>query len=170
VKRLGVTSIYVTHDQAEAMTMGDRVAVMNAGEVMQIAPPRRIYEDPANSFVASFMGTPPMNLIALECAEARLPAWLGERDRVLVGFRPEHARLDEAEQEGGVALRATVRSVEPLGPETLVYLRAGEHDVRARVPGFGGPAAGADATIAIAPEHLLFFDVEDGLRLEEQRS
>src|SRR5690606_32215239 len=69
VKRLGVTSIYVTHDQAEAMTMGDRVAVMSGGDLMQAAPPRVVYEDPANVFVASFVGTPAMNLVTLPCSD-----------------------------------------------------------------------------------------------------
>jgi multiple sugar transport system ATP-binding protein len=174
VKRLGVTSIYVTHDQAEAMTMSDRVAVMNLGELQQVAPPRRVYEEPANTFVAGFVGTPAMNLLALDFAERkataagvtlRLPAWLDARDRAVVGFRPEHAILGDA--AGGAAIAANVTSTEPLGPETLVYLRAGEHDLRARVPGFGGPAAGDDVTVSVAPGHLLWFHHDGGHRLEE---
>ncbi len=171
VKRLGVTSLYVTHDQAEAMTMGDRVAVLEAGELMQVAPPRVIYEEPANTFVASFVGTPPMNLIPLACEdgaavgpgiEAPLPPGL-ERARVTVGFRPEHVSLAT---ESGARVEAEVVAVEALGPETLVHLRNDTTVLRARIAGFGGPARGARVRASIPLACLSYFDPDTGARLE----
>jgi multiple sugar transport system ATP-binding protein len=102
VRRLGTTSVYVTHDQVEAMTMGDRIAVLRAGELQQVGPPRAIYEAPANTFVAGFLGTPAINLIPLERSGGRyegaalsLPAPPGMAlpDRAIAGVRPEHLRV-----------------------------------------------------------------------------
>ena len=110
--QLGATMIYVTHDQTEAMTMGERIVVMNQGRIQQVAPPLSLYEKPANPFVASFIGTPPMNLF---------PAGILSPDRT-VGLRPEHIRI----VRGGIApdgqkgVSATVDFVEPLGSEPLV--------------------------------------------------
>jgi len=177
VRRLGTTAIYVTHDQAEAMTMGDRVAVLHAGELQQVAPPRTVYEEPANAFVAGFVGTPAMNLVTLECDDGRghgggvtveLPASLADRGSITVGFRPEHialgARAGELEQ-GAACLTAEVTAVEPLGPETLVYLAAGEAKLRARVEGFGGPEPGLEIEARVAPGHLQWFDADSGERI-----
>ena len=109
--RLGCTMLYVTHDQTEAMTMGDRIVVMNAGEVQQVDAPMNVYEKPANPFVASFIGTPPMNLF---------PAGTIDKDRI-TGLRPEHIAV---EPEGsGKGIEAVVDIVEPLGSETLVHVR-----------------------------------------------
>jgi multiple sugar transport system ATP-binding protein len=170
VRRLGTTAIYVTHDQAEAMTMADRVAVLRAGVLQQVDVPRAIYERPANAFVASFVGTPQMNLLTLDCNEGRaraegidfaVPARLAA-ERVQVGFRPEHVRLD-AEGEFAARLEAVVRAVEPLGPETLVYLCVGNEEIRARIPGFGGPEVGTAVTLTVAADHLHWF-AEGGAR------
>ncbi len=172
VKRLGVTAIYVTHDQAEAMTMGDRVAVLDAGELQQVAPPRVVYEQPANTFVATFVGTPAMNVFTLPCADgqARAPGVVVPvRDDALspvtVGFRPEHVRFSAV--DGGARIEAQVVSTESLGPETLVHLRAGEVDVRVRVPGFGGPEANTTVRAWVAREHLHFFDRTTGERVAD---
>jgi ABC-type sugar transport system ATPase subunit len=127
--RLGATMIYVTHDQTEAMTMGDRIVVMEGGRIQQAAPPLEVYDHPANKFVASFIGTPPMNL---------LPPGVLDLGRT-VGVRPEHLRICPVEGDGAPegALLAHVDIVEPLGAETLVHavLDARKTPVVARVPG-----------------------------------
>ena len=109
--RLGCTMLYVTHDQTEAMTMGDRIVVMNAGEVQQVDAPMNVYERPANPFVASFIGTPPMNLF---------PPGTIDPDRI-TGLRPEHIAVEP--EESGKGIEAVVDIVEPLGSETLVHVR-----------------------------------------------
>ena len=115
--------IYVTHDQTEAMTMGERIVVMSRGEIQQVAPPLEIYERPANPFVAGFIGTPPMNLF---------PAGTLAPDRI-TGIRPEHLRLTA--KPGG---NAVVDFVEPLGSETIVHIHFGPTRFPAvvRIPGF----------------------------------
>ena len=141
LERTGITTVYVTHDQAEAMTLGDRVAVMDHGRLQQVAPPQELYERPANVFVAGFIGNPPMNLFPaqLTVSDGRLNLYLGEQflpltlpmptverwlawlDRPLTaGIRPEHLDLIDAEVTG---LRATVVDAEYLGHETLLHVR-----------------------------------------------
>ena len=141
LERTGITTVYVTHDQAEAMTLGDRVAVMDHGRLQQVAPPRQLYEQPINTFVAGFIGNPPMNLfparltatldggLRLLLGDQTLPltlptptvdrwrAWLDAP--LTAGLRPEHLRL--AAGDGG--LSATVGDAEYLGHETLLHLR-----------------------------------------------
>lgn len=167
VRELSTTALYVTHDQAEAMTMGDRVAVLKDGLLQQVAPPREVYERPANAFVASFVGTPEMNLcdLTVEQGEARgdgiaVPVPEAVKGRVTLGIRPEHLRFDG---QGDGRIEAAVTALEPLGPETLVYLAAGPHQLRARVPGFGGPEVGAEVTLSVETAH--WFDAEDGARI-----
>jgi multiple sugar transport system ATP-binding protein len=107
--RTGVTTVYVTHDQIEAIGLGDRVAVMQAGAFRQIGSPQELYNDPANTFVAGFIGTPPMNLL--------------EHGETVVGFRPEHAlpRAAVSQSEGTTAFQVRVTRVEFLGSEWLTY-------------------------------------------------
>ncbi len=126
-RKLGITMVYVTHDQVEAMSMADRVILMNHGRIEQNGAPVDLYETPANAFVARFIGTPPMNLMPLE-------------DGGMLGVRPEHIRLAGA---GGVA--ATVESVEYLGGDSLIACRVGKAPVAVRVPGSTALRAG-DAT------------------------
>ena len=109
--RLGATMVYVTHDQVEAMTMGERIVVMNGGRIQQAAAPLEVYHRPANRFVASFIGTPPMNLV---------PPGILDLGRT-VGIRPEAVRVEKADDGAGDGLSATVDLVEPLGAETLVH-------------------------------------------------
>jgi len=144
IKRLvsdaGITTIYVTHDQIEAMALATRIAVMNQGEMVQIGNPLEVYDRPATSFVAGFIGSPPMNMFDGRLNDAEnfevSPRFLGEamsparlrriRDRapsigdVVVGIRPEHLKLSPSDQ----ATSAIVELVEPLGQDTYVYLRA----------------------------------------------
>jgi multiple sugar transport system ATP-binding protein len=106
-RRVGTTTIYVTHDQVEAMAMGDRIMVLNKGVVRQIGTPKEVYDDPADTFVATFLGSPPMNLI--------------EIDSVIAGFRPEHFRLSEEVKESAkVGFKFRVENVEYLGAEFIV--------------------------------------------------
>ncbi|MGZ8694254.1 MAG: ABC transporter ATP-binding protein [Gaiellaceae bacterium] len=158
-KRLAVTTVYVTHDQVEAMTMGDRVAVLSAGVLQQVDAPRMIYDRPANLFVASFIGSPPMNLamssleaadggLALRLGDARialtpdvvaakgLDGWAGKP--VIVGVRPED--IDDASPGGGGpgTLRASIERVEALGASLLAYFR-----VDAEAPRSAGVVAAA---------------------------
>ena len=180
-QKVGATMIYVTHDQVEAMTMGDRIAVLEAGELQQCADPRTLYARPANTFVAGFIGTPAVNLLegrvsadgrGLEVAGV---SWsLGEAQRaalagragaaITVGVRPEDLR---PVGEGAPGLAARVELVEPLGSETLVHWtsRAGAHVSRATSGGI--PRAGDTASLGARPEALLLFDPSSGVSLLE---
>lgn len=139
-RRLGFTAIYVTHDQTEAMTLGDRVAVLKKGVLQQIASPRELYEQPANLFVAGFIGAPSMNFLPAHVGNGKMQTPLGElqmperllnaaegRDVVLLGVRPEHfedAKLvDSALREHGTTFTAQVNHTEWLGNEQYGYIR-----------------------------------------------
>ena len=123
-QRLGATMIYVTHDQTEAMTMGERIVVMEGGRIRQAAAPLEVYDHPATPFVASFIGTPPMNL---------LPPGVFDLGRT-VGIRPEHLQVERGAGDG---LMVTVDLVEPLGAETIVHtvLEGRKTPILVRVPG-----------------------------------
>ncbi|TAM86105.1 ABC transporter ATP-binding protein [bacterium] len=157
-RKLGTTIIYVTHDQVEAMGLGDRVAVMNHGRVLQIGTPRDVYDDPADTFVATFLGSPPMNLVELNEA-----TWLG--------FRPERflPRASFVAAADVAAFRFLVRHVEYLGSDRLVYGRldgesADEKDVIATVPvTVDQPiAAGETYDFAVDRRALRYFDRRSG--------
>jgi multiple sugar transport system ATP-binding protein len=167
VRRLGVTALYVTHDHAEAMTLGDRVAVLRAGELQQVATPREIYEAPANDFVAGFVGSPRINLARgqNEGGEVRVgpfrlrpPGGLGPGD-VEVGVRPESVRLGE-----GSGAEGEVSAVEPLGAETHLVLEVGGLSLRARVPGFSPLGRGDRVRVSLDEGALHFFDPSRGGR------
>lgn len=150
--------------------MADRIAVMSAGRLQQVAAPRAVYEAPANLFVASFLGAPPINLIELarEGSElvaptVRIAAPRADMpERVTIGFRPEHVHLGGT---GEIVLDARVLDVEPLGAETHVHLEAGAISLRARAPGFDAPPRGATIRAAIEPRRLLWFDARSGERI-----
>jgi multiple sugar transport system ATP-binding protein len=159
---LGATMIYVTHDQVEAMTMGDRICIMNGGKVVQIGEPLDVYRDPADMFVASFLGSPPTNLLpgvfngaSLNIGETKLPfTKRGNSDEVILGIRPEDIRIDGA----GPHTQGEVLAVEPLGAETIVRFRiAGvASDVLVRGPRTVAARVGDRAPIAfdLASAHL----------------
>jgi len=157
-KRIGTTTIYVTHDQVEAMAMGDRVVVMNLGKVRQIGTPRDVYDDPADTFVATFRGSPPMNLVEAEGA--------------LVGFRPEHLRPAQAARaDGALPLSFRFSHEEYLGAERILYgwIENGPfHGSKAiaRLPStWGGRVSASEpAAFEVARENLKFFDPETGRR------
>jgi multiple sugar transport system ATP-binding protein len=175
--RLETTAIYVTHDQVEAMTLGDRVVVMRDGMVQQEGAPLQLYERPANRFVAGFIGSPAMNFIAVTIVATGDPLWAeapGLRVRVpphkaqalrrysgqrlILGLRPETLRPTSASAAGDYAFDATIEVVEPLGSEILLDTRVGETPVVARVD----PGVRANAherlRLAFEPERAHFFD------------
>ena len=189
-RRLGATMIYVTHDQVEAMTMGQRICVMNKGKVAQIGRPLEVYRQPADAFVARFLGSPPMNLMPgrvtthggaafAEVGPSRLPlaAWSASAlaaagGEVLVGVRPEALSLVGSGRDGGDAagapgtatLAGSVNAIEPLGAETLlvVDLEGGVGEVTARVHRDVVLALGDAVRLAIAPGALYLFDRATG--------
>ena len=154
--RLGTTTIYVTHDQIEAMTMGDRIAVMNLGFLQQIGTPRELYTTPANTFVATFIGSPAMNLVP----SGALGVGIGGADR-LVGFRPEHVQLGDGKPDSA-HWQATVEVVQYLGDEQLAYLRLGEAEIVAKLPLEAELELGREAAFAVPFQKLLLFDAETG--------
>jgi len=160
--RTRTTMIYVTHDQVEAMTLADRVAVLDRGRLQQIAPPREVYERPANAFVAGFIGNPPMNLFPARVLASAVPA------ARTAGVRPEAIALVTANADG--ALRAVVEHVECLGHESLVHARVdgspGGEPVRvvARVDGMPTVGPGDTVGLGIDPAHVHLF-AEDGRTL-----
>ncbi|MDX6589217.1 MAG: multiple sugar transport system ATP-binding protein, partial [Solirubrobacterales bacterium] len=131
-KRLGTTMVYVTHDQTEAMTLGDRVAVMRAGVLQQVGAPAELYENPKNLFVAGFIGSPAMNFMPGELSGGRVKLPIGEVDvadlpdgRVIAGLRPENfedvAVVGDLKQERGLVFEAEVDLVESLGSDLYLY-------------------------------------------------
>ena len=147
--RLQTTMIYVTHDQTEAMTMGERIVVMEGGRIQQAAPPMEVYDRPANKFVASFIGTPPMNL---------LPPGVLDLGRT-TGLRPEHVRVVARTGAPG-ELPATVDIVEPLGAETIVHavLDGRRLPVLARVPGSTPFTHGDKVTLVADMSKAVYFE------------
>jgi multiple sugar transport system ATP-binding protein len=180
-RRLGVTTVYVTHDQVEAMTLGDRVVVLRDGVVQQVDTPIQLYETPCNAFVAGFMGSPAMNLLVLELnadgarlGDATLPiqrSILDELARrgariVTIGIRPEHLRL--ADHNGG--LPVAVEVVEALGAESYVYGRVtlpdgSERQLVLRSEARAAPSKGSIAHVNIPADRLHLFDADSGERL-----
>ncbi|MGV1007108.1 MAG: ABC transporter ATP-binding protein [Dermatophilaceae bacterium] len=184
-RRLGVTTVYVTHDQTEAMTMGDRIAVLRDGQLQQIDTPREMYAHPANTFVAGFIGSPTMNLVTVPVLEgglafgnhridvphARLSAATRE---VVVGVRPEDVEMST--DEDGLAL--TVEAVEEMGADTYVYATPVDPTVElvgaeeetpkpfiARLDGRQPPRRGQTVYVYPTPDHLHVFDCEQGVRI-----
>jgi ABC-type sugar transport system ATPase subunit len=153
-QRLGATIVYVTHDQVEAMTMGSRVAVMDAGVLQQVGPPQEVYDRPANTFVARFIGTPPMDLF---------PPHTLEDSRDIVGVRPEHVTIDT---DG--SLWAKITLIEALGHERHVSCALDDGTVVVvRVPGHVSvPPEGSDVRLGALAGHLHRFDASTGTRLD----
>jgi len=180
-RRLGVTTVYVTHDQVEAMTMGDRVAVMKDGVLQQCDTPRALYDSPVNAFVAGFIGSPPMNLVEGQIVESgvaiggtTVPLERPGRPvgtRVTAGVRPESLDL----VADGHGIPAVVNVVEELGAEAYVYAYLAEHfdtagvtaasDLIARVEPHDAPAIGERISLRVKSGSLLLFDADSGERL-----
>jgi sn-glycerol 3-phosphate transport system ATP-binding protein len=169
-RRFDTTSIYVTHDQLEAMTLADMLVVMNGGRVEQIGHPLAVYRKPATTFVAAFIGAPPMNLLPLDTDAFR--ALMGAEapaGGVILGIRPEDLELapDGTAPAGGVALPMAVDASEQVGPESFVYGTLGRGgDIIVRVPGQSVPAPGAQTVAVARREKLHLFSADGTRRLE----
>ena len=187
-QRLAATMIYVTHDQVEAMTMGDRIVVMNQGRVQQVGAPLEIYARPVNKFVAGFIGAPPMNFIEGELAEAEGRLFFQELEgplrmavdeahrealrncgarRVTLGIRAEDFReaealsaMTEEERKHWRALTARVEVVEPMGAEVYLYLTTGRHGLVARLEPHVRAAAGQEKQLIINAAKAHYFDAK----------
>ncbi|MFG6460315.1 ABC transporter ATP-binding protein [Roseateles sp. DXS20W] len=182
-QRVGRSAVYVTHDQTEAMTLGQRIAVLKAGRLQQLGTPQQVYQRPANLFVAQFLASPPMNLLparlepegeftltlqgagAMSWRPAALPL---PRERLLgrpllLGWRAESVRVEEG--GAALALQAPVLLVEPTGVDSLVQLQLGEHRLHWRCAGWPALQAGEVVTLRLPEAALLVFDAETGERL-----
>ena len=175
--------VYVTHDQVEAMTLGNRIVVMNAGRVQQVGAPLELYERPDNAFVATFIGSPPMNLVPARLtrdgglrvvadggafAVAAPDAWGvlldgGAERRILYGIRPEHLRVEASGATDGITARLDL--VEPMGAELYLSLRAGEQEIMARVAPQPLPPVGSEIVLGVDEAHAHCFDAESLVRL-----
>ena len=183
---LAATMIYVTHDQVEAMTLGDRIVVMNAGRVQQVDTPLALYDRPANRFVAGFIGSPAMNFVT-GVITASSPRDEGQRTmfvpsdnaftipvssmdqangrRVEVGVRPEDIAIDDRAPDRRFSFSARIDLVEPLGNETFVHTAVGSHTITARSTTRELPPVDSVVTLSVDPSRLHWFDAETGERL-----
>jgi ABC-type sugar transport system ATPase subunit len=157
-RELGTTMIYVTHDQGEAMTLGSRVAVMRRGAIVQAGSPLELYRKPVNTFVATFLGSPPMNLLN-HAEETKSGAG------VTIGVRPEHVEVASSPGTGWDCARVSV--VEPMGSETLVTLDYRGQRLVARVPGDRQFEPGQSVGVRLPPDRVLMFDASSGDRISE---
>jgi len=178
-RRLHATMVYVTHDQIEAMTLGQRIVVFRNGEIQQIDTPMNLYTKPRNIFVAGFLGSPAMNFfrgtlrrdggLALAADGLRLPlpdapelAAAGERE-IVVGIRPEDFKLQAG--AGAQTLQAQLEVIEPVGNEVFLHLRAGHAEIVVRTPPVQLPDAGATVTLGYATAALHAFDAATEQRI-----
>jgi multiple sugar transport system ATP-binding protein len=183
-QRVGKTTIYVTHDQVEAMTLASRIAVMHRGELQQFAEPRIVYDRPVNMFVAGFMGSPSMNFLDAEIADGQgatlrltnggsepltlelaMPlAGQGAVSNVILGVRPEHISLHRperaADKRACAVVPAAVEIVEPTGAETMVGLRLAGREITARFEPHEAPEVGQIVTLAIDMSKACLFDAK----------
>ena len=184
-QRVGTTTIYVTHDQVEAMTMGDRIVVMKLGFLQQVGTPEELYTRPRNLFVAGFIGSPAMNLVPVEPVSTDGNAMLRNggfavqvperflaiaaaqgRRQMVVGLRPEHFNVANGTAEQAATVPAVVEVVEYLGDEQLVHLRAGEIPLVAKLPVEPRLAAGQSVELGLPLDKLYLFDQESESALE----
>ncbi len=177
-RQLGTTMIYVTHDQVEAMTLGQRIVVLKDGQIQQIDTPMALYDRPANLFVAGFLGSPAMNVLrgtaqaeGLRLDDGTVVPWHGAAPvpatpgrALIVGVRPEDLHLVQAGAPGSFA--ATVENIEPVGNEIFVHLLAGKLALVARVAPRALPAPGEPIGLQLDPARLHCFDPADERRLE----
>ncbi|MCU1648787.1 MAG: transporter ATP-binding protein [Nocardia sp.] len=180
-RRLGATFLYVTHDQVEAMTMATRIALLNGGRIEQVGTPEELYDQPRTTFVAGFLGSPPMNLfpaqvirregelwVRADGVEAALDITAPEDDNdtsVIAGIRPERLRIDDA----ATAVRGQVTMVENLGSEELVHVTAGSVELCVRAARPAGVRAGEDIGLSVDPRDIHLFEADSGLRLSWQQ-
>ena len=181
-----VTTVYVTHDQVEAMTMADRIVLMNGGEIQQVASPERLYAEPANVFAAGFIGSPKINLFSaqvdhsggestLRCLDTAVPVTTEIADQlrsarsetVTVGIRPEDIVLRPATDHdpGRAAIAGTVEVIEPLGAETHIAVRVGDETLTCRTPPRSGFELGSTINLSFDITQATIFDGTSGLRV-----
>ena len=165
-QRIGATMIYVTHDQIEALTLADRVAVMQGGKIQQLDTPMAIYARPATKFVAAFVGSPAMNFVAGKLAGGvfsaeglQVPVAVSGGGAVTFGIRPEHVTMAAS----GIA--ASVEMIEPMGADTLVWCRVGALPLSMRISGQTRITLGEQLKLVFPPEHISIFDDATGARL-----
>jgi ABC-type sugar transport system ATPase subunit len=171
-QRLGVTTVYVTHDQVEAMTLADRMVVMHDGCIQQVGRPLDIYARPANTFVAGFIGSPPLNLLPVSASGMlRLPQPLPSlgSEVATIGIRPESISLRASDLRRPLHFTAHLELVEALGAESLLHLRLGEWPLLARVPGTVTVSAGDRLDLAMDGSALCFFG-QDGKLIEDNNT
>ncbi|SJM65657.1 Glycerol-3-phosphate ABC transporter, ATP-binding protein UgpC (TC 3.A.1.1.3) [Frigoribacterium sp. JB110] len=178
-RRLGVTTVYVTHDQTEALTMGDRIAVLKDGLLQQVGSPRELYERPSNVFVAGFIGSPAMNLFTTEIADggvkfgtanvplSRMTLDAATSSSVTAGIRPEDLAVAA---DGTPGLQVEVNLVEELGADGFLYgtIVGTDQEIVTRVDGRSHPRAGETVTLAPVSDHVHVFDGETGERLTQE--
>jgi multiple sugar transport system ATP-binding protein len=178
-QRLRTTCVYVTHDQVEAMTMGHRIAVMNAGKIQQVGTPLEVYDKPANVFVAQFIGTPPMNFFDGMVSDGRVHAAtfsvpvpsrlrpsLANGRKLLVGIRPENILAADQEGRGETArVQGVVDIVEPIGHQAIVHVRLGSDVLVASFDSHDIPRVGDPIELVIEVDAMHLFDAESEMRL-----
>ncbi len=185
-KSLGITTVYVTHDQAEALAMADRIAVINEGRVLQVGSPEEVYGKPSCRFVGGFLGNPPMNFIEASIERGREGVYLVinmdkvsvpkqytnilsklEIDRVVIGFRPEDIVIEKQCSPRDFCLHGEVYAVEPLGREYIVTIAIGEHMVKALTP--RGQVFNVGEKVCVCPysEKTILFDTKTEKSLEQ---
>ena len=196
-RQLETTMVYVTHDQMEAMTMGDRICVMNEGEIVQIDTPMKIYHEPANTFVASFIGNPPMNLINGELIHSN-NAWrfreseksgvngfeitlsdqsadldsFPQNDGVVLGIRAENMSLlapNEVPLSEGVMIKGTTQMVETMGSDSIVYIDTGINELAVSVRGSETPSIDEEIRVAVDQKRIQFFSPGSGKAISSFR-
>jgi multiple sugar transport system ATP-binding protein len=167
------TTIFVTHDQIEAMTLADRIVIMKDGDILQVGTPSEVYRHPANMFVAKFIGSPAMNMLPGRCASSQIvveglgviaaPAACRDGQRLTIGVRPDDLTVSNG--TGGLVVDADVTLVEPQGPDALVYARLGAHEVIAKSNARVLPRPGDKVRLTADPADLHLFDPETGRAL-----
>lgn len=176
-RKLGITMIYVTHDQIEAMTMGDRIMILHEGEIQQIGKPIDIYNYPANPFVATFIGSPPMNIAPATIRadgffideQFILPNEMNERftkhHTLVMGIRPEH--ITHIKTKNAHPLPITLRNIELLGTETIISFAVGTHTWHARMPGQWALDVGQHLTVYLPNDAFYYYDAQTGELLKK---
>ena len=168
-QRVGNTIIFVTHDQVEAMTMADRIVIMKDGHIQQVGTPSEVYHQPANTFVARFIGAPSMNLLSAVAADGAVTLAGGKSislstsiassgRAVLIGVRPDDLHPDDINP----IISGKVTVLEPLGPETLIYVETPSGEVIAKADGRSPPKVGETVNLGAGSEHLHVFDAGSG--------
>jgi multiple sugar transport system ATP-binding protein len=173
VESIGTTTVYVTHDQVEALSLGDRVAVMRAGQIVQLGGPLEVYGNPADTFVGGFIGSPPMNFLdgtvvpgpdgtQLQIEDSMIEGPAGApRGQTRVGIRAEAIQLTEGSTTGSIPARIDV--VEPLGSATLLTVEVGQQEIKVQVPADHRVKSGDEVHLRLPPDSIRLYDPETGL-------